>query len=63
MVVDYLGNIQQSLELNKKGTILADIYPKDRITFYVRYGDIFIYFMMLAIILFMFKSIKYEDYV
>ena len=63
MIIDELGNIKHKLELNKKGVILANIYPKDRITFYVRYGDIFIYFMMLIIILHMFKPIRYEEYV
>ena len=63
MVIDYLGNIQHTIELNKKGTILANIHPNDRLTFYVKYGDIFIYFMMIAIILSIFRSLKYEDYV
>ena len=61
MAVDQLGNIQHSIGLNKKGTILADIYPSNKVTFYVKYGDIFIYFMMLSIILLMFKRIKYEE--
>ena len=63
MVIDHLGNIQHTIELNKKGTILANIYPNNRLTFYVKYGDIFIYFMMIAIILSIFRSLKYEDYV
>lgn len=63
MVIDQLGNIQHSIELNRKGTILADIYPSNKITFYVKYGDIFIYFMIAAIILLMFKSIKHEEYI
>ena len=63
MVVDQLGNIQHSIGLNKKGTIIADIYPSDKVTFYVKYGDIFIYLMIASIILLMFRSIKYEEYV
>ena len=63
MIIDEFGNIQHELELNKKGVIIANIRPKDRITFYVRYGDIFIYFMMLVVILHMFKPIRYEEYV
>ena len=63
IIVDQLGNITHELELNKQGSIIADIYPEDRITFYVKYGDIFIYFMMLVIILCMFKPIRYEEYI
>ena len=63
MIIDQLGNIQSQLELNKKGNIISTIYPSDEITFYVKYGDIFIYFMIGAVVLFMFKRIRYEDYV
>ena len=63
MVIDQFGNIQHQLELNKEGVIVSNIYPNSYKTFYVKYGDIFIYFMMVIIILSMFKSIRYEDYV
>ena len=63
MIIDQLGNIHQELELNKKGNIISTVYPSDEITFYVKYGDIFIYFMMVIVALFMFKRIRYEDYV
>ena len=63
MVIDQFGNIQHHIDLNKEGSIVANIYPNSYKTFYVRYGDIFIYLMIVGIILSMFKSIKYEDYV
>ena len=63
MIIDQFGNIQHELELNKQGSIVAEIHPQNKITFYVKYGDIFIYFMILVIILCMFKPIRYEDYV
>ena len=63
MVVDEYGNILDRLDLNKKGNIDITIYPSNKITFYVRFGDIFIYFMMLVIVLSMFKKVRYEDYV
>ena len=63
MIVDQLGNINHQMELNKKGNILSTIHPSDEITFYVKYGDIFIYFMMFVVVLFMFKRIRYEEYI
>ena len=63
MIINQTGNINHRLELNNKGNIIADISPSDSLTFYVKYGDIFVYFMMLTIVLFMFKKIRYEDYV
>ena len=63
MIVDQLGNINHQMELNKKGNILSTINPSDEITFYVKYGDIFIYFMMFVVVLFMFKRIRYEEYI
>ena len=63
MGIDQFGNIQHHIDLNKEGSIVANIYPNSYKTFYVRYGDIFIYLMIVGIILSMFKSIKYEDYV
>ena len=63
MIIDQLGNIPHQLELNKEGNIISTIHPSDEITFYVKYGDIFIYFMVAVVILFMFKRIRYEDYV
>ena len=63
MVIDELGNIQHQIGLNKKGTISAEIYPTSKITFYVKYGDIFIYFMIVITILYMFKGIRHEEYI
>ena len=63
MIVDQLGNINHQMKLNKKGNIISTIHPSDEITFYVKYGDIFIYFMMFVVVLFMFKKIRYEEYV
>jgi len=63
MIINQTGNITDQLELNSKGSITADISPADGLTFYVKYGDIFVYFMMLTIVVFMFKKIRYEDYV
>ena len=63
MIIDQFGNIQHELELNKQGSIVAEIHPQNKITFYVKYGDIFIYFMILVIILCMFKPIRYEEYI
>jgi len=63
MIIDQLGNINHQMKLNKKGNIIFTIHPSDEITFYVKYGDIFIYFMMFVVVLFMFKRIRYEEYV
>ena len=63
MIIDQLGNITHQLELNNKGNILEEINPSTKLTFYVKYGDIFIYFMIATIMLFMFKKVSYEDYV
>ena len=63
MVIDQFGNIQHQIDLNKEGSIVASIYPNSYKTFYVKYGDIFIYLMIVIIILSMLKSIRYEDYV
>ena len=63
MIINQTGNITDQLELNSKGSITADISPADGLTFYVKYGDIFVYFMMLTIVVFMFKKIRYEDYI
>ena len=63
MIIDQLGNIISQMDLNKKGTIIEKVNPSSKITFYVKYGDIFIYFMIATIMLFMFKKVRYEDYV
>ena len=63
MIIDQLGNITHQIDLNKKGTIVEKIRPSSKMTFYVKYGDIFIYFMIATIMLFMFKKVRYEDYV
>ena len=63
MIINQTGNITDQLELNTKGSMIADISPSEGLTFYVKYGDIFVYFMMLSIALLMFRKIKYEDYV
>ena len=55
--------IISELDLNKKGNMDVTIYPSNKITFYVKFGDIFIYFMMLVIVLCMFKRVRYEEYV
>ena len=39
MIIDQVGNIKQSLELNKTGSIRASIIPNKKITFYLKYGD------------------------
>ena len=54
---------QLSYGLNDKGNILEEINPSTKLTFYVKYGDIFIYFMIATIMLFMFNKVSYEDYV
>lgn len=63
MIIDQLGNITHQLELNNKGNIVEEINPSTKMTFYVKYGDIFIYFMMLSIMLLLFKKVRYEDYI
>tara|TARA_B100000676_G_scaffold143884_1_gene142376 strand:+ start:161 stop:1603 length:1443 start_codon:yes stop_codon:yes gene_type:complete len=63
MAVNEYGNIISELDLNKKGNMDVTIYPSNKITFYVKFGDIFIYFMMLVIVLCMFKRVRYEEYV
>ena len=63
MIIDQLGNITHQMDLNKKGTIIEEFSPSSKMTFYVKYGDIFIYFMIATIMLFMFKKVSYEDYV
>jgi len=63
MAVDEYGNIISELDLNKKANMDVTIYPTDKITFYVRFGDIFIYFMMVVIVLCMFKRVRYEEYI
>ena len=63
MVIDEFGNIQHQIGLNKKGTISAEVYPTSKMTFYVKYGDIFIYFMIAVTIIFMFRGLRYEEYI
>ena len=41
MIIDSSGNITRKLPLNQAGVIRANISPKDGITFYTRFGDIF----------------------
>ena len=41
MIIDPSGNIVRQLPLNQAGVISANISPKDGITFYTHYGDIF----------------------
>ena len=41
MIIDPSGNIVRQLPLNQAGVISANISPKDWITFYTRFGDIF----------------------
>ena len=41
MIIDPSGNITRQLPLNQAGVISANISPKDGITFYTRFGDIF----------------------
>ena len=52
MVIDQFGNIQESLELNQRG-VIEDIviFPSEKITFYVRYGDYLIYIMMIILLI------------
>jgi apolipoprotein N-acyltransferase len=41
MIIDPSGNITQQLQLDQVGVISANISPKNGITFYTHYGDIF----------------------
>ena len=41
MIIDPSGNITRQLPLNQAGVISANISPKNGITFYTHYGDIF----------------------
>ena len=63
MIIDQFGNITHQMDLNKKGTFIEEFSPSSKMTFYVKYGDIFIYLMMLSIMLLMFKKVRYEDYI
>ena len=61
MVIDQFGNIQESLELNQRGVIEdVTIFPSEKITFYVRYGDYLIYVMMI-ILLYAFIRSKIDE--
>ena len=63
MVIDEMGNILHQIDLNKRGNISAKVKPGNKITFYVKYGDIFIYIMAVAVVVMSFKPKRYEDYV
>ena len=61
MIVDQFGNIQESLELNQRGIIEnVKIFPSEKITFYVRYGDYLVYIMMI-ILLYAFIRSKIDE--
>ena len=51
MVVDPRGNITHQLPLNAANVIQADIIPQDSLTFYTRFGDVFTYLAMLALLI------------
>jgi len=42
MIIDPFGNIVKQLSLNRQGTISSKVYANKSVTFYTKYGDIFI---------------------
>ena len=57
MLVNSSGNISHDLQLNKKGVIQATIFPRNELTFYTKYGDIFAWLCNFISILFILGSI------
>jgi apolipoprotein N-acyltransferase len=50
-VVHPSGNIQHQTQLNKAETIHATVFPRDEITFYARFGDVFAWINILGLCL------------
>lgn len=51
MIVDPIGNITHSLELNKSGLINAQIGIVNKITFYTKYGNLFSIFNIIILVI------------
>ena len=58
MIIDPIGNILKQLPLNEQGIISSKVYPNKSITFYTKYGDVFVQLIVLVTAILFFRILK-----